>query len=221
MEARYGANLPILGEWPANFSLSNGGERVKLSFGAGNAILDFRYDDAEPWPVSTDGEGFSLVAGAPETIAGEAYNDASSWRASLSMGGSPGASEGDGGPDPEPSAFADWLASRGLTDPNGDPDQDGITHFGSYAMAIDLLGDGETSSMALPSLESDTNTLRVRRRASGVTATLEWSDNLQTWITSEMAPTAPVTNADSSVTIEFPLGQETDRFWRIRFSEAP
>ena len=221
MGARYGADLPILGEWPANFSLSNGGERLKLSFGAGNAIVDFRYDDAEPWPTSTDGEGFSLVAGMPETITGEAYNDASSWRASLTMGGSPGAAEADGGPDPEPSEFADWLASRGFSDPNADPDQDGITHFGAYAMAIDLLGDGETSSMALPSLESDTNTLRVRRRASGVIAALEWSDNLQTWTTSEAAPPAPIANADSSVTLTFPLGQERDRYWRIRFSEAP
>jgi hypothetical protein len=180
MEARYGGDLPILGEWPARFSLSNGGERLKLSFGAGNAIVDFRYNDAEPWPTPADGEGFSLVADEPESIAGEAYNDSSSWRASLTEGGSPGAAEGN----PEPSAFGDWLASRGFSDPNADPDQDGITHFGSYAMAIDLLGDGQASSVVLPSLETDTNSLRVRMRASGVTATLEWSDNLQTWTTS-------------------------------------
>ena len=109
----------------------------------------------------------------------------------------------------------------GFTDPNADPDQDGITHFGAYAMAVDLLAEGKTSTTALPALDQDNNTLRVRRRASGVNATLEWSDNLQTWTTSDIVPAAPIANADSSVILEFQLDQERERYWRVRYSEAP
>ncbi len=53
-ESRHGAGLPVAGAYEPD-SLSNGGENVKLSFGQGSAIHEFRYDDSLPWPEAADG----------------------------------------------------------------------------------------------------------------------------------------------------------------------
>jgi hypothetical protein len=58
MEMRYGLGLPIAGEWDTKDKLNNGGERIKLSFGAGVPIRDFSYDDKTPWPTEPDGDWF-------------------------------------------------------------------------------------------------------------------------------------------------------------------
>ena len=60
LESRYGAGLPIAGEWEADNKLDNAGENIKLSFGAGTPIIEVTYDDKEPWPISADGDGFTL-----------------------------------------------------------------------------------------------------------------------------------------------------------------
>ena len=220
MEVRHGSGLPILGEWESRFSLSNGGERVKLSFGAGNAVIDFRYDDAEPWPVSADGEGYALVPRDPVGMSD--HGEASQWRASTTMGGTPGAGEGEGGePDPAPGGFAAWLAEKGLTDAKADPDHDGITHAGAYAMAVDLLGEEVSSASALPWIETGADGvhwLKVRRRASGVRITVESSADLQRWTASGAQGSEPETQADGAVQVNFALGKESERYWRVRFS---
>ncbi len=54
-EARYGGGLPVAGEFDGD-NLSNSGEQLKLSFGAGIAIHDINeYDDIAPWPAAADG----------------------------------------------------------------------------------------------------------------------------------------------------------------------
>jgi hypothetical protein len=58
---RYGANLPLAGTYTGN--LSNGGERLKLAFGAGAPVIEFSYDDEAGWPEASDGEGASLQLG--------------------------------------------------------------------------------------------------------------------------------------------------------------
>ena len=69
-EARYGAGLPVAGEFTGD-NLSNDGERLKLSFGAGSTIHDIdEYNDQAPWPESADGEGFSLTLISPGDIPG-------------------------------------------------------------------------------------------------------------------------------------------------------
>ena len=92
-EAQYGAGLPIVGEYISSTSanLSNGGERIKLSFGAGSPIRDFSYDDEHPWPSSPDGDGPSLVLIAPEQ--NPDHGNPMNWRASTVAGGNPGTSD--------------------------------------------------------------------------------------------------------------------------------
>lgn len=82
-EIRYGPGLPVSGEYTGK--LDNGGERIKLSFGAGIAIRDFVFDDISPWPDSPDGNGRSLVLvdpfGRPDH--GNPFN----WRAAITTPG--------------------------------------------------------------------------------------------------------------------------------------
>lgn len=91
-QARYGTGLPVAGVWDALDNLSNSGEQIKLSYGAGTAIHDInplaaRYDQA-PWPTAADGAGPSLTLISPSSIPD--HNVATNWRAAFVNNGSPG-----------------------------------------------------------------------------------------------------------------------------------
>jgi len=91
-ELRYGNGSPVAGVFTNQ--LSNGGEQLKLSFGAGEAIRDFVYDDVLPWPTIADESGHSLVLINPQSVPDHSVG--SNWRGSVLPGGNPGAS--DAGP---------------------------------------------------------------------------------------------------------------------------
>ena len=171
---RHGAGLPVAGEWQDGDALSNAGEQIKLSFGAGDAIQDFVYDDAPPWPAQADAGGWSLVLRSP--AAAPDHTVAENWRASLAPGGSPGGSDGE--------SYAGWAARFGVTDPLADGENDGLSNVLEYALG------GTPSAMdasRLPvmtvephSVNGTTDTyltLTVRRplAATGATAVAEWS----------------------------------------------
>jgi len=82
-----GINLAPTGYGAAN--LSNAGERIALLGALGEVLQDFEYDDMAPWPTSPDGGGYSLVIVDPLGNPSNAAN----WRASLYVGGSPGAAD--------------------------------------------------------------------------------------------------------------------------------
>jgi len=86
-ESRYGAGVPVAGEYLG--TLSDGGERLRLEGPLGEVIHDFDYLD---WHPVTDGLGFSLVpvnTGAPL----DRWREKSGWRASRDLNGSPGADD--------------------------------------------------------------------------------------------------------------------------------
>ena len=97
--ARYGAALPIAGEFTGGTGLSNGGEQVKLDDFEGGTIHQFDYED--DWYPQTDGAGNSLVI--VDTFAPlETWDGKLGWRASDGFRGSPGAIDplpGDAGGD--------------------------------------------------------------------------------------------------------------------------
>lgn len=80
---RYGADLPVIGEYGGG--LSGDGERIRLLDAADRPLAEARYDDGDFWPLAPDGRGFSLV---PEAREGAAEPER--WRASSLPGGSPG-----------------------------------------------------------------------------------------------------------------------------------
>lgn len=135
-EARYGNSLPVIGTYPN--SLSNGGERLALSYALNTSIIDFTYDDSAPWPTSPDGGGYSLVLVDPAS--GPDHALASSWAAGTVIGGTPGA------PEPDLTGLADYLsgyftpaemADPAISGPLADPDKDGYSNLLEYA----FLGD--------------------------------------------------------------------------------
>ncbi|MDG2124729.1 MAG: CotH kinase family protein, partial [Verrucomicrobiales bacterium] len=86
-EARYGGGLPVAGAYGGD-RLSNGGERLKLSFGAGVPIHDIDpYDDVAPWPAAADGTGASLVLVAGDAGVTPEHGDPVNWRVSEVSGG--------------------------------------------------------------------------------------------------------------------------------------
>jgi hypothetical protein len=85
-EARYGANLPVAGEYMG--SLDNGGERLEMVDAAGTIIQSFRYED--DWFKGTDGLGFSLTIKDPSVLDPNTWNDKEAWWPSASLDGSPG-----------------------------------------------------------------------------------------------------------------------------------
>jgi hypothetical protein len=85
--ARYGAAVPVAGDYSG--ALSNGGENIELLLPEpyALAIQDFTYDDA--WYPATDGDGYSLVI-RDAAAADGAWDVPGGWRASLDPFGSPG-----------------------------------------------------------------------------------------------------------------------------------
>ncbi len=83
---RYGESVPVLGEFQGN--LSNNGERLALLDASGASLLEFTYNDRDPWPAEADGEGFSLTFGNESDPA--SLGDPAQWSASAAIGGSPG-----------------------------------------------------------------------------------------------------------------------------------
>ncbi len=88
-EAKYGADLPVLGQYAGN--LDNAGERIELVDAAGQIIHRFEYDD--DWYGLTDGLGFSLTVRDPQTADPAGLGDRGAWRPSAWLDGSPGADD--------------------------------------------------------------------------------------------------------------------------------
>ena len=82
--ARYGAGLPIAGQYQG--SLSNSGERIELIDPLGDVLFNFRYKD--DWFLTTDGLGHSLEVKALATLRDLSAKDA--WKSSSQAGGTPG-----------------------------------------------------------------------------------------------------------------------------------
>jgi hypothetical protein len=89
-QSRYGTGIKVLGQYAGK--LDNAGERIVLLNVDGSTLKDFTYDDTGPgWYPSTDGTGPTLVVRNPAS--NPDLSDPASWRASLLVGGSPGADE--------------------------------------------------------------------------------------------------------------------------------
>ncbi len=126
--ARYGAGLPVAGQFTGN--LDNAGERLQLLDAANEEVLDFSYNNS--WYPTTDGLGFSLVI-TSETADPDSWGHRSQWRPSGSVNGAPG------GSDPEPAAIAPIEITEALTHTDL-PSVDQIELYNPTAGAVSLAG---------------------------------------------------------------------------------
>jgi len=222
-EMRYGAGLPVAGVWESSDKLDNGGERVKLSFGAGDPIRDFTYDDVAPWPTTPDGQGPSLTLQAPETVPDHTL--ATSWTA--------GSSNGTPGMDEAAFTYQIWTeAIFGPGNPPGsgeldDPDLDGVVNLLEYSGGTDPLSAGSapiTTVGVIASGADDFLTITYTRRRDRVDLSylVEVSTDLVVWnsgpsYTAEVGP--PVDRGDGSETITvrslIPLATDPRQFLHL------
>ena len=223
-EMRYGTSLPIAGEWESGDKLDNGGEQIKLSFGAGAAIRDFSYDDEAPWPTGPDGTGVSLVLGGGVPVPDHTLS--TNWRAGSAAQGTPGADELAG-------PFAGWLAAQGATDPDAAFGSSSLSNLLAYAVGGDITA---TPEAALPTgsvVEAGgTNypalSYRVRQDATEVTYQVEVSGDLVQWQVGAGVTTGfgtPQDNGDGTVTLTVrtlaPLASQPGQYLRLRVELAP
>ena len=131
-KVRYGVNQLVVGEYTPN-NLSNGGENVKLSYGAGVAIQEFEYLDQKPWPVGADGQGYSLVLKDTEKLSD--HNIPENWMQSSTIGGSPGKDEIQYSYDiwKLASFNSDQIQDSLISGELADPDQDGFSNLLEYS----------------------------------------------------------------------------------------
>ncbi|HAB17325.1 MAG TPA: hypothetical protein DCE44_12850, partial [Verrucomicrobiales bacterium] len=80
-----GGVIGAFGPWTGR--LDNTGDRLVLRNLNGRLMDELRYDDDAPWPVAADGSGASLAKHQPSSPSSPPQN----WRASLEVGGTPGA----------------------------------------------------------------------------------------------------------------------------------
>lgn len=175
---RYPSVVPA-GNYGAD-NLSNSGEEIKLSYGAGAQIIGFTYGDSNTalWPAAPDGSGPTLVLTTP-TKPGLNHGDPAEWRASNSSGGNPGGSGG--------MTYAQWAGSDpGLADPAADNDHDGYDNRLEYALSGNTAG-SSTSRAPVASFSSDggqdfaTLTFTRRTDAGDVIFNVQFSDELMSW----------------------------------------
>lgn len=139
LTARYGAGLPLAGEYLG--SLDNNGEQLRLLDANNEEILDFEYDD--DWFALTDGLGFSLhvvnEAGAPD-----AWSHRSQWQPSAAPGGSPGS------PEPARPALPTVWITEALTRTDTPPPLDTIELFNPGALPASIGGWWLTDDLNTP-----------------------------------------------------------------------
>ena len=223
-EMRYGAGLPIAGEWDASDRLANDGEQLKLSFGGGDPIRDFIYSDLAPWPVDPDGSGTTLTLIDPVSLPDHAL--ASSWRGSFAAQGTPGVGEATSG-------FVSWLLDQGAVDPLAPYQNSILSNLLAYSVGADFLA---VPADALPflTLVEDGGEFygalnyRMRVGVPDLTYLVEVSQDLLTWESGPaftQAVGGPQNNGDGTVTMTVRslvhLRDGPRQFLRLRTTALP
>jgi CotH kinase protein/Concanavalin A-like lectin/glucanases superfamily/Lamin Tail Domain/Chitobiase/beta-hexosaminidase C-terminal domain/Bacterial TSP3 repeat len=218
---RYGAGLPIAGEFTLSTGLSNGGETLTLSTSPGAVVQSFRYNDKAPWPTAADGDGYSLVLIAPFTQPDHSLPE--NWRTSATaLGGTPGA--------PEAAGYAAWKSTYSIAADQADPDGDGFTNAVEYLFGTDP--NAATGPLALSAqIAPQTNAGITTQHLTGVftypanrtdiTVRAEFATNLADWANTLATArrVSYVNNPNGTVTETWscptPITQDVRRFIRL------
>jgi hypothetical protein len=186
--AHPGHTATIAGSFAAG-RLSNSGETIKLDDATGSTVEEFTYNDRVPWPQQADGGGFSLS----RVNLGAAAVDPLNWRATAPSPGTSGTI-----------SLAAWMAARGLTNPNDDPDANGLSAAAEYAFGADLTASG----LIVPIFSEDATAVTFHRRANseGVSTFPEISEDLLNWDSSVNISHRITMGAIESITVTLPEG---------------
>lgn len=213
-ESRYGAGLPILGEFTGN--LSNGGDRIVLRDARDENVLAFSYD--QEWAPLADKEGHSL-----EVVDGKQaftqWDVAEGWKVSAEVNGTPGSLDGSGPVDPQPSGmtYAVWkaanfseaeLADVAVSGPERDANGNGSVNLLAYAFNVDPHGEAAVPVVSVSASELSVSFVQ-HKDIEDLIYRVELSKDLLTWTTSGETVGDPTPGEDNTqrVTIKAPRQQ--------------
>lgn len=125
-EIRYGAGLPIVGNYTGK--LSNKGETIRLLAADGAQIVNFQYDSTGSWPGRSDGKGSVLEIIDPAKSA----SDPANWHSSQAFLGTPGSSS--------PTTIPPGILVNEVLTHTDLPQVDTVELYNPTVQAVDLSG---------------------------------------------------------------------------------
>ncbi len=216
---RYGAGMPIAGEFQNSTQFANQGEMVTLRNTTlsppNDTIRLFHYLDDHPWPEAPDGDGFTLTLVDP--MSNPDHSVPESWRSSVSVNGSPNGSDG--------STLADWMTAEGVPSALSDDDSDGLQAIVEYGLRTSP-STGSSHHAPTASIETltvgpntdDYLTIRFRRNKAADDLVFQpmISSDLDVWSPAG-AVVSVVENGDGSetVTVRSPTPVSGDRLFML------
>ena len=228
-EFRYGAGLPVAGEFQLGTGLSNSGERLHIKAANGTTIKDFVYDDVAPWPTTPDGGGPSLVLMRSATNPDHSLSV--NWRPS------------SGGPQPNADdrvLYANWrtasfteadASNPFVSGPGADPNGNGYANLLEFGLGLNPLApstapDPVGVAFEIADLGAGAERLvRLRFHRNPAAEEVAWTLQAGTTL-ADFSPVpftqdgATVQNGDGSETVTWlvrePLGDHLRRFFRLQ-----
>ena len=209
------ASINILGQYTGR--LSNDGETIILAAKGRGNLIQFTYNDQEPWPISADGDGPSLI------LTGNNPDSSSNWRSNAINGGNPGLPDSAGS-----SNFEIWKTSNNLNETLGDNDNDGIPNLVEYAFNTD-----PNSNSSLATLKTSTinflgeNYLEIKydknSDANDISITIQNSEDLINWNNTSLELISEELDDDNkhktlTYRTKSPITPESPNFFRFKVS---
>ena len=197
------------------FFAYNGDDALEIEFayGLSDVFGTIGEDPGTAWQsdgVSTSGRNLSLRDDVATASAGfdqphHRFDDTA-----------PGSDlDGLGVPPSAQDPFKIWLESFGLRDPATDPDGDGISNLVEFATGSDPT---DSSSIAPPSVDTDTFSHRKLSDAGRLNYLVESSSDLAIWRPAELTQSGDTPNPDATRTVNYliPLPTSGSTFLRLR-----
>ncbi len=215
---RYGSGRSVAGAWDSTQSLAHKGEEIKLSYGSGQAIIDFTYTNAAPWPTIPSGSGYSAVLINPAALP-DPTNPAN-WRKSYAVNGNPGGSD--------TLTYAWWSAAYpGVAgNPTGSLTGNGLSNLLVYALGGNptvnnpgLLPRQAIQPLSVNGVTGNYLTLVFRHQGDSqdITYHVEFSPNLAAW-SENGTLVSSVSNGDGTYTQTWRAATPNDGTTPVQFA---
>ena len=209
-------DLPIAGAKNGTHYLNRNGELVYVKeffpYNGNDALeIDFAYglsdvfgtigqDPGAAWQsegVSTSGRNLSLaddlaIPSAGFTQPHRRFDDTAPGSDLSGLGSAPAADD----------PFKHWLQSFGLSDPNADPDGDGLVNFIEFATGSDPT---QAASQHTPTIDPGSFSYRQLSAPGRLRYSIEISGDLQSWTPAELELIDQNTNGDGTDSLSFAL----------------